>query len=225
MREVQVPGGWEVVKQILRKGATCRRVQGAPYRPPPTPDLPMESVPRPAICPHRIRLHRSIEHTWWKSSMEKGSDKVYICLFRYASTSEWLELTHSLSVDSFLLAYWRFVRCRGLQVTLLSDNAKKFQVCIQWYKEDHTINRSYAILNWQSLSLSKPLGGGGFGKAWLKQWNNPWRKQWDTLHKNYDEQQSACMYIHVCLWWWRVHFHSTYAISSNYWQTNYYYTK
>ena len=38
-----VPRGREVVKQILRKTATCRRV-GATYRPPPTSDLPMERV-------------------------------------------------------------------------------------------------------------------------------------------------------------------------------------
>ena len=38
-----VPRGREVVKQILRKSATCRRVR-APNSPPPTSDLPMEQV-------------------------------------------------------------------------------------------------------------------------------------------------------------------------------------
>ncbi|KAL9961132.1 hypothetical protein ACROYT_G030023 [Oculina patagonica] len=124
-----VPRGREAVKRILRKCVTCRRVEGAPYRPPPTPDLPME----------RVSLDPPFAHTGLdfigplyihigKSSKEKGSDKVYICLFTCASTRAiHLELTPSLSVESFLLAFRRFVNRQGLPVTLLSDNAKTFR--------------------------------------------------------------------------------------------------
>ena len=81
-----VPRGREVVNQILRKCAICKRV-GAPYRPPRTPDLPME----------RVSLDPPFAHTGLdfigplyirdgKSSKEKSSDKVYICLFACTST-------------------------------------------------------------------------------------------------------------------------------------------
>ncbi|RMX49695.1 hypothetical protein pdam_00024118 [Pocillopora damicornis] len=32
------------MKGILRKCATCKKIEGVPYRPPPTPDTPMEQV-------------------------------------------------------------------------------------------------------------------------------------------------------------------------------------
>ena len=125
-----IPRGREAVKRILRKCVTCRRVEGVPYRQPQTPDLPTE----------RVSLDPPFAHTgldfigplysrnYGESSKEKGSDKAYICLFTCASTRViYLELTPSLSVESFLLAFRRFVSRRRLPVTLLSDNAKTFR--------------------------------------------------------------------------------------------------
>ena len=124
-----VPRGQEVVKQILRKCATCRRVEGAPYRPPPTPDLPMERVsPDPPFAHTGLDFIGPLYIRDGKSSKENGSDNVYICLFTCTSTRAiHLELTPSLSINSFLLAFRRFVSRRGLPVTLLSDNAKTFR--------------------------------------------------------------------------------------------------
>ncbi|KAL9954863.1 hypothetical protein ACROYT_G042448 [Oculina patagonica] len=141
-----VPRGREAVKRILRKCVTCRRVEGAPYRPPTTPDLPMERVSLDPPFAHTgldfigpLYIHNG------KSSKEKGSDKVYICLFTCASTRAiHLELTPSLSVESFLLAFRRFVNRQGLPVTLLSDNAKTFRSAS---KDIRKIRRGYAILN------------------------------------------------------------------------------
>ena len=56
-----------------------------------------------------------------------ASEKVYICLFTCCSTrAVHLELTPDLSVNSFLLAFRRFVGRRGLPVTVISDIAKTF---------------------------------------------------------------------------------------------------
>ncbi len=95
----------------------------APYRQPLTPDLPMErmSLDPPPDFIGPLYIHSG------KSSKEKGSDKVYICLFTCASTRViHLELTPSLSVKSFLLAFRRFKNRRGLPVTFLSNNGKTF---------------------------------------------------------------------------------------------------
>ena len=62
------------------------------------------------------------------STEEKDSSKAYICLFTCASTrAVHLELTCGMNVDSFLLAFRRFVERRRLPATLLSDNAKTFK--------------------------------------------------------------------------------------------------
>ena len=58
----------------------------------------------------------------------KGATPRYMCLFTCASTRAiHLELTRGLNVDSFLLAFRRFVGRRGLPTTLLSDNATTFR--------------------------------------------------------------------------------------------------
>ena len=103
--------GQEAVKRNLRKCVTSRRVEGIPYRPPPTPDLPMERVSIDLPFAHTgldfvgpLYIHDG------KSSSEKGSNKVYICLFTCASTRAiHLELTPSLSIESSLLAFRKFV--------------------------------------------------------------------------------------------------------------------
>ena len=63
-----------------------------------------------------------------KSQSEKSSNKVSICLFTCASTTAiHLELTPSLSVESFLRAFQRFASQRGVPDTLMSDNATTFK--------------------------------------------------------------------------------------------------
>jgi len=63
-----------------------------------------------------------------RGSDDGGECKAYICLFTCASTRAiHLELTNSLSVDQFLLAFRRFVGRRGLPATVWSDNAKTFK--------------------------------------------------------------------------------------------------
>ena len=53
--------------------------------------------------------------------------KSYICLFTCALTrAVHLELTPTLNVPSFLLAFRKFAGRRGLPHTMISDNAKTF---------------------------------------------------------------------------------------------------
>ena len=71
-----------------------------------------------------------------------------MCLFTCASTrAVHLELTRSLSVQVFLLAFRRFASRRGLPATLNSDNAKTFKSSC---KEIRKITRSEEV--WRSLT-------------------------------------------------------------------------
>ena len=63
------------------------------------------------------------------SDSEQNADRVktYICLFTSASTQAInLEVTETLSAQSFLQAFRCFVSRRGLPCTIMSDNAKTF---------------------------------------------------------------------------------------------------
>ncbi|XP_078364115.1 uncharacterized protein LOC144648427 [Oculina patagonica] len=196
-----VPRGREAVKRILRKCVTCRRVEGAPYRPPPTPDLPMERVSLDPPFAHTgldfigpLYIHNG------KSSKEKGSDKVYICLFTCASTRAiHLELTPSLSVESFLLAFRRFVNRQGLPVTLLSDNAKTFRSAS---KDIRKIIQSDEVMRyltdnritWNFIIERAPWWG-GFWERMVKVVKQPLKKTVGRTTLNYDELQTIMVEI------------------------------
>ena len=67
--------GREAVKRNLRKCVTCRRVEGIPYRPPPTPDLPMERVSiDPPIAHTGLDFVGPLYLRDGKTSSEKGSN-------------------------------------------------------------------------------------------------------------------------------------------------------
>ena len=196
------PRGREAVKRILRKCATCRRVEGAPYRPPPTPDLPMERVTLDPPFAHTgldfigpLYIHDG------KSSKEKGSDKVYICLFTCASTRAiHLELTTSLSIDSFLLAFRRFVSRRGLPVTLMSDNAKTFRSASRDIRKIMQSDKVMRYLTdnhitWNFITERAPWWGGGFWKRMVKVVKQPLKKTVGRTTLNYDELQTTMVEI------------------------------
>jgi len=116
--------GTQLVKRIVQRCVICKRIEGSPYSLQPSSDLPEFRVSdSPPFTldfagPLYIRELRSSD----------SSSKVYICVFTCASTRAiHLELTRSLNVDSFLLAFCRFVGRCGLPATLISDNAKTFK--------------------------------------------------------------------------------------------------
>ena len=92
--------------------------------------------------------------------------KSYICLFTCASTrAVHLELTHGLDVNSFLLAFRRFVGRRGLPATIISDNATTFRSSA---KELKRITRSPEVFKyltengvmWKFIVEKAPWWGG-----------------------------------------------------------------
>ena len=89
-----------------------------------------------------------------------------MCLLTCASTRAiHLELTRGLNVDSFLLAFRRFVGRHGLPATLLSDNATTFQSSS---REIQSICRSSEVFHyltnnrtsWKFIVPKAPWWGG-----------------------------------------------------------------
>ena len=134
--------GRQVVKGILRKCVICKKLEGRPYDLPPTPACRVSDDPPFA--------HTDLDFAgplYIQESTDKASNfKVYICLFTCASTRAiHLELTRGLNVDSFLLAFRRFVGRRGLPASLQSDNAKTFRLSS---KEIQSICRSPEVFHY-----------------------------------------------------------------------------
>ena len=120
-------GHTRLVKQIIRKCVTCKRMDGIAYPVVRPPDLPTTRVSDDPLFSHTgvdfagpLYVHSLDEST---SSM-----KTYICLFTCASTrAVHLELVADLNVSSFLLSFHQFTSSRGLPAILLLDNAKTFK--------------------------------------------------------------------------------------------------
>jgi len=157
--------GRQVVKKIVRSCVVCRKIEGLPYCSHPSPDLPTCRVSDDPPFAH-TGLDFAGPLYYSESTDDRDTSKAYICLFTCASTRAiHLELTRGMNVNSFLLAFRRFVGRRGLPATLLSDNAKTFKSSA---KEIRTICRSpevYQYLtdqrtSWKFIVPRAPWWGG-----------------------------------------------------------------
>ena len=111
------------VKKLLRRCVTCLRVTGKPYRLPDPPPLPKSRIEDPtpfSICGIDFMGAMYIR----EGERER---KVYVCLFTCATTrAVHLEVVLDLTVDSFMLAFRKFVSRRSLPRTMMSDNASTY---------------------------------------------------------------------------------------------------
>ena len=100
----------EAVKRTLHACVLCKKVEGVAYNPRSIPDFsPFSHTGIDFAGPLFIRKENPRETTY----------KAYICLFTCASTRGiHLELTMSLNVDAFFLAFRRFSVRRGLPSTI-----------------------------------------------------------------------------------------------------------
>ena len=179
----------EATKRIIKHCIICRKLDGVPFKPQPTPDLPDMRV---ADAPPFTFTGLDFAGPLYITSSKEGhsneiSQKAYICLYTCASTRAiHLELLRDLSVKSFLQSFRRFASRRGLPSTLLSDNAKTFKA---GSKEVKTIVRSPEVkcyvsnnrVTWEFIVERAPWWGDS-GKGWFKVWKNASRKQWGKNH-------------------------------------------
>ena len=160
--------GREATKRIIKHCIICRKFDGVPFKPQPTPDLPDMRV---ADAPPFTFTGLDFAGPLYITSSKEGqsneiSQKAYICLYTCASTRAiHLELLRDLSVKSFLQSFRRFASRRGLPSTLLSENAKTFNAGC---KEVKTIVRSHEVqrylssnrVTWKFIVERAPWWGG-----------------------------------------------------------------
>ena len=96
---------------------------GKPYRPPDPPPLPKVQIEDPtpfSAC--------GVDFTGAMYIREgDGERKVYICLFTCATTrAVHLEVVLDLTVDNFMLAFWKFTSRRSVPRTMMSNNASTY---------------------------------------------------------------------------------------------------
>ena len=189
--------GREAVKKVLRKCVVCRKLEGYPYRPCSTPDLPAERV---SDAPPFTHTGLDFAGPLYISSGSKTSTKSYICLFTCASTRAiHLELTRELSVNQFLQAFRRFTSRRGLPATLISDNAKTFTSAS---KEISKIIRSQELqshlannkITWKFIVEKAPWWG-GFWERLIQTVKKSIRKTVGRANLDYDELNTILVEI------------------------------
>ena len=150
------------VKTQLRQCVVCNRLMGKPYQAPDPPPLPRVRVQ--ASQPFSITGVDFTGALYVRDST--GERKVYICLFTCACTrAVHLELVCDLSVDSFLLAFRRFVSRKSLPTQMISDNASTYLAAAEEIKElfesDHlreVLERQH--VKWSFIPKRAPWYGG-----------------------------------------------------------------
>lgn len=183
--------GRQAVKRLLRRCVTCRRLEGLPYTSYNVPDLPSVRVSEDPPF-----THTGIDFAGplfiRRNSTESDNEKCYVCLFTCASTrAVHLELTRSLSVESFLLAFRRFTSRRGLPATLMSDNGQTFRGSS---KEIVKIARSKEVMRYLAINgvswkfiVEKAPWWGGFWERLIQSVKRCLKKSIGRTTLSYDE--------------------------------------
>ena len=139
------------VKTQLRQCVVCNRLMGKPYQAPDPPPLPRIRVQ--VSQPFSITGVDFTGALYVKDST--GERKVYICLFTCACTrAVHLELVCDLSVDSFLLAFRRFVSRKSLPTQMISDNASTYLAAAEEIRELFESNHLREALGRQHVKWS-----------------------------------------------------------------------
>ena len=192
--------GREAVKQVIKKCVICLRIDGTSYKSQPPTDLPHERVSEDPPFTHVGLDFAGPLIVGNGNPNETESSKVYICLFTCASTrAVHLELSKSLNVPDFLLAFRRFASRRGLPATLKSDNAKTFKSS---NKEILKIVRSNEVLRYlanQRISwnyiIERAPWCGGFWERLVRSVKRPLKKVLGRSTLNFEELRTVLVEI------------------------------
>ena len=157
-----IPSARQVIKRLLRKCVTCRKVIGKPYQPPDPFPLVMERTQM--TQPFQVTGVDFTGALYVRGP--EGEMKVYVCLFTCAVTrAVHLEVVTNLSVETFLLALRRFSGRRYTPKTIISDNASTYMAAADELKQlfnspllSDTLNRRG--INWKFIPKRAPWFGG-----------------------------------------------------------------
>jgi len=147
-----IPSIRQCVNHILHGCIRCRKVNGKPYAKPDSPPLPKDRVTD--MIPFSTT---GIDFAGPLYVKENGQiAKMYVCLFTCACIRAiHLELVADMTLETFMLAFRRFVSRRGIPTSVYSDNAPTF---ISAHNE---IPRKMNIyLKWKFIPRAAPWYGG-----------------------------------------------------------------
>ena len=157
-----VPAIRQVVRSVLRKCVTCKKVVGRPYAIPDPPPLPSHRVDQSE--PFKVT---GVDFTGALRVKDvKKEHKAYICLFTCASTrAVHLELLHDLSEESFMNCFRRFCSRKSTPSIMISDNGSTFQaasVSIKQLVRASKLQDSLHLkgIQWQFIPSRAPWFGG-----------------------------------------------------------------
>jgi hypothetical protein len=110
-----------IAKSVVKHCISCQRQEARSCNAPAAP-LPLDRVKQ--SCPFTVT---GVDFAGPLFSVDAPKQKLYICLFTCGVVrAVHLELTDSMSVPAFMLAFRRFVARRGLPSVIYSDNALTF---------------------------------------------------------------------------------------------------
>ena len=115
--------GRSIVRSIIHCCVTCKRHEGAPFKTPLPPALPVFRVQeQPPFT------FTGVDYAGPLYIPSKETNKAWICLFTCCVTrAVHLELVTDMSTDSFIRCLKRFAARRGMPKRILSDNGKSFK--------------------------------------------------------------------------------------------------
>ena len=147
-----IPSIRQCVNHVLRKCVQCQKVLSKPYVKPTPPPLPRDRVNN--IQPFATT---GIDFAG-PLNVKDGSTtrKVYICLFTCACIRAiHLELIPDLTVNSFMLAFRRFISRKATPKNIYSDNAQTFVAASSEIQRELNLN-----INWKFIPVGAPWYGG-----------------------------------------------------------------
>ena len=136
--------GRKSVKAVLRKCIICKRYQGRPLLPSPSPDLPDYRV---NISSHSFQVVALDYAGPLLIKTEKDTAQKLIFYYSHVQlVAIHLELTPNMLIPSFLRGFKRFSSRRGMPDRVICDNFKTFKANeVKNYFVNHSVKQSFIL--------------------------------------------------------------------------------
>lgn len=181
--------GRQVVKKIIARCLTCKRLEGKSYGVPPAPPLPEYRLDND-VAFSRVGVDYA-GPLFVKNIYSKDSKmyKAYIVLYTCASSrAVHLDLAVDATSETFIRSFKRFMSRRGIPGTMISDNGKTFKS--KELKEFCTSKR----IKWVHIVARSPWWG-GFYERLVRSVKRCLKKVLRTARLTYEELPTLLIQI------------------------------
>ena len=159
--------GRQLIKRLIRKCVTCKKVEGKPF-----PSLKAPPLPKSRLTGNHAFQASGVDYAGpiYVGGTNLQPSKMYICLFTCANIrAVHLAQVEDLSAEAFIRAFKRFINRRGVPESMIFDNAKNFKAAsveiirtknkiLEVEKTQHFF-ASHGI-KWQFIAERAPWWGG-----------------------------------------------------------------